>query len=353
MNGPKDNSSIHNPHEFIQDDSSFSLPNNEAAIYITTGDAITIGVSKCYEEFTNLSLEIVVGRNMKDLEEKGVIDRSATLLALKSNTKATIVQNIPSTGKKVIASSTPIFDHNGKITFVASIVAPYTDKREETVLATSFFNPFSAVGGLVYKSEKMQQVLFRAARTASTDATVLLTGESGVGKEVVAKVIHQLSNRSKKPFITVNMAAIPNELFESELFGYQSGAFTGASKSGKVGLVEAAQEGTLFLDEISELPLNIQAKMLRLLQDKELFPIGSIESTRVNVRFLAATNKDLPALVREGKFREDLFYRLDVIPIRVPPLRERKEDIEVLADFFLNELCSHYHVKKYFNAGNT
>jgi len=137
-----------------------------------------------------------------------------------------------------------------------------------------FFNPFSAVGGLVYKSEKMQQVLFRAARTASTDATVLLTGESGVGKEVVAKVIHQLSNRSKKPFITVNMAAIPNELFESELFGYQSGAFTGASKSGKVGLVEAAQGGTLFLDEIGELSLSLQAKLLRVLQYGDLQRVG-------------------------------------------------------------------------------
>lgn len=144
------------------------------------------------------------------------------------------------------------------------------------------------------------------------------------------------------------MTATPDELFESKLFGYQPGAFTGASKSGKVGLVEAAQGGTLFLDEISEIPLNIQAKILRLIQEKELFSVGSMESTKVDVRFLAATNKDLPALIQEGKFREDLFCRLNVIPIHIPPLRERKEDIAVLTDFFLNDLCSHCNAKKYF-----
>lgn len=166
-----------------------------------------------------------------------------------------------------------------------------------------------------------------ALRLASVDSTVLITGESGVGKGVIAKLLHENGARKEFPFITVNCGAIPESLIESELFGYERGAFTGSRIEGKKGLFEAAQKGTIFLDEISELPLNLQVKLLQVIQDREFTRVGGVNRIPVDVRIISATNKDLHLLVKSGKFREDLYYRLNVVPINVPPLRERPEDI--------------------------
>ena len=177
----------------------------------------------------------------------------------------------------------------------------------------------------VYKSEPMKNIIQIARQVANVDSTVLITGESGVGKDMVARFIHKNSSRADSPFIHLNCGAIPESLLESELFGYEPGAFTGADKKGKKGLIEAAHNGTLFLDEIGEMSLPLQVKFLQVLQKKEIVPIGSTTPIKVNVRVIAATNRNLYEDVQKGKFRLDLYYRLNVIPIHIPPLRERRE----------------------------
>ncbi|WP_255301201.1 sigma-54 interaction domain-containing protein [Bacillus sp. Marseille-P3800] len=191
---------------------------------------------------------------------------------------------------------------------------------------------FSEVLG---ESESMEQVKELAARIATSQSTVLLTGESGTGKELFAQAIHGLSTRKHDPFVAVNCAAIPADLFESEVFGYEGGAFSGAKREGKPGKVELAQHGTLFLDEISELPYAAQGKLLRVLQEREIERLGGTSSKNVDIRIIAATNRDLSMLVHEGKFRQDLFYRLYVFDLKIPALRQRKEDILLLAESFV------------------
>jgi len=197
------------------------------------------------------------------------------------------------------------------------------------------------IEGIVGKSPKILQALDIVHRVAPTNATVLLMGESGVGKELFAKAIHFLSPRADKPFIAINCAAIPPDLLEAELFGYEKGAFTGAYTS-KKGKFELANGGTIFLDEIGDMPLNLQVKLLRVLQEKEVERIGSSKPIKIDVRIIAATNRNLEKLIKEGKFREDLYYRINVVPIYIPPLRERKEDIPVLVNYFLEVFNKEY-----------
>ncbi|MBI3019061.1 MAG: sigma-54-dependent Fis family transcriptional regulator [Deltaproteobacteria bacterium] len=189
---------------------------------------------------------------------------------------------------------------------------------------------------LVSQSPQMKEVLILIKKVASSPSTILITGESGTGKELVARALHENSSRASKPFITINCSAIPTTLIESELFGFEKGAFTGAIAS-KLGRFELAHEGTLFLDEIGEIPLELQAKLLRVLQENEIERVGGVKTIKINIRLIAATNKDLSEEVKKGGFREDLFYRLNVIPIYLPPLRERKEDFPHLVDFFIQK----------------
>ncbi len=198
---------------------------------------------------------------------------------------------------------------------------------------------------IIGKSPSMKEVFKIVGRASASNQPVLITGESGTGKEVIAKLIHNYSNRSDKPFVPINCAAIPSGLIESELFGYEKGAFTGADRS-RQGKFQAADGGTIFLDEISELPLEAQGKLLRVLQEMEVTPVGSTRSTKVDVRVIAATNKNLIKLVAEDKFREDLFYRLSVIEINLPPLRDRKEDIPELIELFTKQALKIHGLKK-------
>lgn len=192
---------------------------------------------------------------------------------------------------------------------------------------------------------RMKQLLEMADQIAASRACVLITGESGTGKELLARYIHAKSNRSDKSFVAINSAAVPEGLLESELFGYEKGAFTGADKS-KIGKFELAHRGTFMLDEISELPILLQSKLLRVLQEGEIERVGGLKSVNVDIRFIAATNQDLSSLVASGSFREDLFYRLNVIPLRIPALRERPRDIELLSKTFLDVACENNSLPK-------
>ena len=194
------------------------------------------------------------------------------------------------------------------------------------------------------KAPLLKETIQIASKAAKTEATTLILGESGTGKEICARAIHEASTKSEAPFIPVNCGAIPSALFESELFGYEAGSFTGAEKNGKAGVIEMADGGTVFLDEIGELPLEMQVKLLRVLQENLVYRIGDSLGKRINVRFIAATNQDLEQLMQEKKFRSDLFYRLNVIQITMPPLRNRLEDIPELAKFFLNQFAVRYQV---------
>jgi two-component system nitrogen regulation response regulator NtrX len=212
--------------------------------------------------------------------------------------------------------------------------------RELEFEKSSYWSEYKLVG----ESEHTRNVLELIDKIADSDASVLITGENGVGKEVVARLIHLKSSRRGEPFVDINCAAIPETLMESELFGYERGAFTGAISS-KKGKIESANGGTLFLDEIAEMPLSLQSKLLRVLQEKFVYRLGSNKGVQVDVRFIFSTNRDLKTLVKEGKFREDLYYRINVIPIHILPLRERKEDIIPIAVYYLNAFSTKYGKK--------
>ncbi|WP_182916960.1 sigma-54 dependent transcriptional regulator [Bacillus sp. PK3_68] len=218
--------------------------------------------------------------------------------------------------------------------------SPYlTREKRDDELDTAF----------ITRSANMKEVLEVIKKVSFVDSTILLLGESGVGKSMVAKLIHKYSSRSNHPFLSVNCGAIPEPLMEAELFGYTNGSFTGGKKGGKKGIFESANEGIVFLDEIGELPLNMQVKLLEVLQEHCIRPIGAVKQIPINIRVIAATNRNLLELVKQKKFREDLYYRLNVVPIEIPPLRERTEDIIYLARHFLKQKASKYGIFKTFH----
>ncbi|MGA1847146.1 sigma-54-dependent transcriptional regulator [Deferribacter abyssi] len=243
--------------------------------------------------------------------------------------------NIPDAVKAIKSGAydyiTKPFD-NEEFLITVEKAANYKRLKDENVKLKEFLKS-SFNTEIIGRSSAIKQVLDLVKTVAPTNAPVLIMGESGTGKELIAKRIHLFSNRADKPFVAINCAAIPENLFESELFGHKKGAFTGAHKD-KKGRITEANNGTIFLDEIGEMPLNVQAKLLRFLQEGEIEPVGETKTVKVNVRVVAATNKDLKSLVDKGSFREDLYYRLNVFPINLPALRERKEDIPELIDYF-------------------
>lgn len=228
------------------------------------------------------------------------------------------------------------FEHNEIIEAVAKIIRENPSQRQ--VNAADSEDECAPITGMIGRCSQMQELFRRIRKVAQTNSTVLINGESGTGKELVARGIHDLSNREGQEMISVNCAAIPENLIESELFGHEKGAFTGATAT-RTGLVEAANGGTLFLDEIGELPLEAQARLLRVLQENEIRKVGSVQSRKVDVRLVAATHRDLKQLVEDGLFREDLFYRINVMTLLIPPLRERGSDVLQLADAILQRTC--------------
>jgi transcriptional regulator with PAS, ATPase and Fis domain len=300
-------------------------------------------------------LKDLIGQNLVELEKQGLFRPSVTRLVLEKKGKVSIIQE-GYKGKKVLAVGNPVYDEEGNL---ERIVIASRDITETSRLRTQLkqmkqlsekykkeLNDLkikeSIQRNVIYCSPKIDRIMNSLKRIAQYSSTVLLTGESGVGKEVFAKAIHQLGPRAKKPFLQINCGAIPESLLESELFGYEKGAFTGADPKGKIGYFRQADQGVLFLDEIGEMPLALQVKLLRVLQEREVIPIGGVKPIPIDVQIITATNKNLEQMVEEGKFREDLFYRLNVIPIHIPPLRERPEDIPLLAYHFLQKWNQRY-----------
>lgn len=234
------------------------------------------------------------------------------------------------------------FEHNELIESVAKVIREHAKAPRQPVNADVEFEP--PVHGMIGSCPQMMELFRRIRKVALTNSTVLINGESGTGKELVARAIHNLSNRNAKEMISVNCAAIPENLIESELFGHEKGAFTGATAT-RTGLVEAANDSTLFLDEIGELPLEAQARLLRVLQENEIRKVGSVQSKKVDVRLVVATHRDLKQLVVDGHFREDLYYRINVMTLLIPPLRDRGDDILELGEAILQRTCKRLKTK--------
>lgn len=323
------------------------------AVFQATQDAISvvnekgehIMVNPAYTKLTGLKAEDIIGKDsLYDIKEGESLHLK--VLSTKKPVENTKLIIKPS-GKTVVAQAAPIIVENelkGSVAVLHDIsgIKDLTDKLEEAKkkirALTNKYKPEDVIG----ESTKIKEVKIQIEKVANVPATVLLRGESGTGKELFANSIHTLSDRRNKNFVRVNCAALTDSLLESELFGYVEGSFTGALKGGKKGLFEEADGGTIFLDEISEISLSTQAKLLRVLQEKEIMRIGSNYPIRIDVRVVAATNADLLKAVREEKFRQDLYYRLNVYPINIPSLRERKEDIPILISNFITKKNDEY-----------
>lgn len=330
-------------------------------IFITDKNANVLRINHAYEDITWLKSEEVLGKNMADLVKGKLISQSGSLIVARTKKPVTLQQRFKS-GKEALVTSSPIFDKNGTLIMIVTnvrdlteiynlkeIVQEKTDAMERLRLELAHIQNPESEQEVIAKDETTLAAILLANRVAPMDTTVILLGETGVGKEVMARYIYQHSHRVKNSFIKVNCGAIPESLIESELFGYESGAFTGANRSGKIGLFELANKGTLFLDEIGELPKDMQVKLLRALQEQEIMRIGGTKPIKINVRVIAATNRNLEEMVKKSEFREDLYYRLTVFPISIPPLRLRKKDITPLALSFLTKLNQKYSFKKYFS----
>ena len=325
-------------------------------ILVTDKDGKILFVNSSYERVAEIKRSDMEGKSMRDLINPVWMPNSVAYVVAEQKTTVSKRQIVKS-GRHIMVTGKPIFDRDGeikKIVINARDITEIYDLSEELQKSKSaeklymerlsdFSQMNQKASPILAVSKEMKDALSLAEKVANFQATVLILGESGVGKEEVAKFIHK--NRDK-PFIAINCGAIPDNLLESELFGYEKGAFTGAINTGKEGLLEAAAGGTVFLDEIGETPLDFQVKLLRFLESKEIRRVGSNHSKSVDVRVLAATNRNLETMIEEGTFRRDLYYRINVVQIEVPPLRKRKEDIVPLASFFLQKYNQKYGQEK-------
>lgn len=330
-------------------------------ILVTDGDGKVLYVNSSYERVTEIKKKDIEGKHMKDLVNPIWMPDSVAHIVAEQKIPVSKRQVVKS-GRHIMVTGRPVFNKKGEVKKVVinardiTEIYELTEELQQTKeIEKKYLQPPEVVAqecqnkkNILAASKEMKEVFVLAKKVANYQATVLVLGESGVGKEEVAKYIHNKSIRKDKPFIVLNCGAIPSNLLESELFGYEKGAFTGAMQSGKAGLLENADGGTVFLDEIGETPLDFQVKLLRFLESKELRRVGSLDSKNVDVRIVAATNCDLVEMVEEGSFREDLYYRLNVVQINVPPLRKRVDDIIPLASMFLNRYNNMYNQKKMF-----
>lgn len=321
------------------------------------GNGILLRMNEAYEKIVGIKAQEFVGKPAMQLKKQGYLPDLVSRHVMKDLKPKNLCLNIR--GKEVLLTGRPVFNSNGKLIRIVANIRDMTElnnlkeeikkfqeltTRYETELQRLRAKEFQ--GDLIGESAKMKKVVELVIQAAQVESNILICGETGTGKEMVAKMVHRNSQRKDGPFIAVNCGALPAALLESELFGYVPGAFTGADKKGKIGLFDAAKGGTLFLDEIGEMPLEMQVKLLRAIQEKKIRRVGGNQEIAVDVRVVSATNKDLKSMVDEGRFREDLFYRLNVIKISLPPLRARKEDIPSLVGHFLQRFNQKYGFRK-------
>ena len=330
-------------------------------LLISDGQGIVLRVSPTFEDVYGVDGDYVVGKSIYELEEEGVFTPSIIAKVLEKKEKITMQQR-NRTARRIVVTATPVFDEKGKIQLVVSFSRDITEmlelQRQYTQLENKIEQYTEEINqlrqkaaiedGVIGKSRQMVDILETIHRVADFDANILFLGPSGVGKTMLSKIVHQQSKRNKGPFIDINCAAIPEHLLESELFGYERGSFTGAGSKGKVGLIELANGGTLLLDEISEMPLSLQAKLLKTIQDKVITRVGGTKAIKVDFRLITASNRNLEDFAKKGLFRKDLYYRLNVIQIQIPSLRERRDDILPLIDYFTEKNNEKYGLHKSF-----
>lgn len=327
-------------------------------IFVTDGTGTVTRLNRAYERLTGIKRSEIMGKSMTELVNKGYYSESVTLKVLKSRQPESVFQEVKN-GKTIMVTGTPVLDKEGQIARVVTNVRDVTQLnrlqhelcsmqtlRSHYEVEINSLRQEKGDGQYVIRSKRLLEIKALAMRIAQVDSTVLIQGESGVGKEMVAEMVHENGKRKGKPFIKINCASIPEALLEAELFGYTPGSFTGASKKGKAGLFEAADNGSIFMDEVGEMSLPLQSKLLRVIQEKEITRIGDTRPITVNVRIIAATNRDLEKMVQEKTFRKDLFFRLNVVPIHIPPLRERSEAIVPLIRHFLAKYNKRFEFAK-------
>lgn len=325
---------------------------------IIDGQGIITRVNKAHERITGSSPENMIGRHVLEAEKDGEFQNPVSMMVMKEKRTMTIRQKVKN-GKFVTVTGNPVFDSDGQIRMVVCNVRDTSEIEavKEKLLNTEMVYQVELehmrrqqahVDQLIVFSPLMRQVMETTGHIADKETSVLVLGDTGVGKEVLAKKIHQISSRRDGPYLKINCCAIHENLLESELFGYEGGSFTGARKGGKAGLLEAARGGTLFLDEIGDISMELQVKLLRVLQEKEIVRVGGVKAIRIDTRFIFATNRDLKAMVAEGRFRKDLYYRINVMPITIPALRHRKEDIKPFLEFFLKKFNQKHGYDKQF-----
>lgn len=323
---------------------------------LSDANGTILQVSETYEKNFGFAHGSIVGKSAFDLEADGTFSPCITAEIIRTKKKITTTQTINHTHTNVMTVGIPLFDGAGNLKYAVcfntvsmeQINAIHRNFQQMQDSLTQYSQEIAELRtrntatSLVWKSRSMQRLWTLMQNTANTRANILITGETGVGKSAVAKTIHAMSDRADKPFIEVNCAVLHENLIESELFGYEKGAFTGASSTGKIGKIELANGGTLFLDEIGELPPHIQSKLLQLIQEKTIERVSGIRRIELDIRLIVATNRNLEEEVQRGLFRSDLFYRLNVIRVHIPPLRQRPEDILPMAHQFLERFCKEY-----------
>ena len=333
------------------------------AVCIADGQSRILLLNQAFEKVMGIPIREIIGRKILDLVDEGFTDTAATKRVLETGEQATVSINTRN-GRQVLSTGVPVYGPNKRIRRVYCNLRDITDLirlREQYSVTQKMASRYlhelqnlrtsqAAEARFVTRNQKMLQLLELSMRMAQVDSSLLFTGESGTGKDELAKLVHEASPRCEKGvLVKVNCAAIPENLMESEFFGYESGAFTGARSGGKPGYFEIADQGTLFLDEIGELPLAMQAKLLTVLQDRQVIRIGGARPISVNCRLISATNRDLEKMVRKGLFREELFYRINVVPIHIPPLRKREDDIPFLLAHFLEQHNRRYNLRIRFS----
>lgn len=346
------------------------------SIYEIDAEGIILMANPATRRITGKTPDELIGRNIKEIEQEKIYFPSVVNSVWETKKTTTIIQNVEGE-RKALVTGVPIFNEEGCIERIITatrdlkVLIEEVEKNPMQQEIDSLVNRLQRTESLVEKyfaelrqlrkekteekritskNKEMRLVLELAKKVAPVDSNVLILGESGTGKDLLANMIHNMSRRCSGPFIKVNCGAIPENILESELFGYEEGAFTGAQKNGKAGLLEIADGGTIFLNEIGEMPYQLQVKLLQAIQDRSFIRLGGCEPKVVDIRIIAATNKDLRIAVEQGEFREDLFYRLNVIPMTIPPLRERKEDIPALVFDFLKQFNEKYRRNKHISS---